>query len=785
MWQLCVMYVTSKTGLFMKRIVCALAAVIALLPSVIRAQERPQSVGLVLSGGGAKGIAHIGVIKALEENDIPIDYVTGTSMGAIVGGLYAAGYTPDEMLDLILSKGFTYWSTGQMDPSLQYYFTKEEPSPAMLSVPIASKRDSLRADSTAVPASLISPLPMSYAFMQLFAAYNAQCGSDFNNLFVPYRCCASDVDAHRRVVLDRGDFGDAIRSSMSFPIVFQPTEFEGMLLYDGGIYDNFPVDVMNTDFAPDFILGSDVSTVETGPQTSLMDQIENLVIQRSDYYLDPETGIKIRFDLNEFSLLDFQQANAIYKIGYDKTMQMIDSIKGRVHTRVPKEYRELRRAAFKAKTPYVRFDKVDVSGGTKAQNRYITDMFTSNVADTFGIPHATEAYYRAVSTGKLNDLQPHAIYNDSTGLFALKLKASVKDDFKVGVGGYITSSTASYVYLSAGYSTFSYNSLAAKVSAWIGQSYLAAMLNARMFLPSATASALDLQAVVSRRKYFHGDNMIFDDDNPSFVRANEAFARLKWSKAAGQLAKFETGLGVGRVSDSFYMPINPDDYYPFRDHCHFNLGQVYASYKSSTLSDVNYPVSGRYYDFTAMGVLGSYKQKSGKDGAEADRSDQSWLQLESVTRNYFQPSRHFSLGVESDVMLSTRKVLKYYNPSIVTAPSYNPTPASNNSFNPAFRANSFVAAGVVPVYRYNDNISARLSLNGFVPVRKIVDKGNGLAGCSSRWFTDPQFYGELSLCYSLPFATVSAYGSYASSPGHDWNVGITFGVYLLAPKFLR
>lgn len=768
----------------MKRSIISLVATLAILPALVSAQERPQSVGLVLSGGGAKGVAHIGVIKALEENNIPIDYITGTSMGAIVGGLYAAGYTPDEMLELILSKGFSYWSTGQMDPSLQYYFTKEEPSPAMLNVPITSKRDSLRADSTAVPASLISPLPMSYAFMQLFAAYNAQCNSDFNNLFVPFRCCASDVDAHHRVVLSKGDFGDAIRSSMSFPIVFQPTEFDGMLLYDGGIYDNFPVDVMNTDFAPDFILGSDVSTVVTGPQTSLMDQIENLVIQSSDYYLDPATGIKIRFDLNEFSLLDFPQAQAIYKIGYDKTMEMMDSIKSRIHTRVPKEYRELRRATFKSKTPYVRFDKVDVSGGTPAQNRYITDMFTSNVVDTFGIPHATEAYYRAVSTGKLNDLQPHALYNDTTGLFALRLKASVKDDFKVGVGGYITSSTSSFVYLSAGYSTFSYNSLSAKVSAWLGQSYMAAMLNARMFLPTATASALDFQAVASRRKYFHGDNMIFDDDNPSFVRTNEYFARLKWSIAGGSLAKFETGLGAARIAESFYMPINPDEFYPFRDHCHFDLAQAFASYKSSTLNDVNYPVEGRSYNFTAMGVLGKHSQTSGKDGMEIDNSRQYWLQIESVTRNYFPFSRHFSFGVESDVMLSTRKLLKYYNPTIVAAPGYNPTPASNNSFNPAFRANSFVAAGVIPIYRYNDNISARLSLNGFVPVRKIIDTGNGLAGYDG-WFKGPQFYGELSLCYSLPFAKVSAYGNYASSPSKNWNVGISFGVYMLAPKFLR
>ncbi|MDE5923259.1 MAG: patatin-like phospholipase family protein, partial [Muribaculum sp.] len=88
----------------------------------------PQSVGLVLSGGGAKGIAHIGVIKALEDNNIPIDYIAGTSMGAIIGGLYAAGYTTDEMLDMILSKEFSYWSTGTIDPSYIYYYAKEEPT---------------------------------------------------------------------------------------------------------------------------------------------------------------------------------------------------------------------------------------------------------------------------------------------------------------------------------------------------------------------------------------------------------------------------------------------------------------------------------------------------------------------------------------------------------------------------------------------------------------------------------------------------------------------------------
>ena len=95
-----------------------------------------QAVGLVLSGGGAKGIAHIGVIQALEENDIPIDYVSGTSMGAIVGGLYAAGYTPQEMMELLTSPGFSYWSSGKTDPAYVYYFSRDEPTSSMLTIPV-------------------------------------------------------------------------------------------------------------------------------------------------------------------------------------------------------------------------------------------------------------------------------------------------------------------------------------------------------------------------------------------------------------------------------------------------------------------------------------------------------------------------------------------------------------------------------------------------------------------------------------------------------------------------
>ena len=181
-----------------------------------------QSVGLVLSGGGAKGIAHIGVIQALEDNDIPIDYIAGTSMGAIVGGLYAAGYTPAEMMDLIESKGFSYWSTGVIDPSWEYYYAKDDPTPKLASINL-NLRDST-ANNNILPTSLINPLPMNYAFMELFAKYTAQCNGDFDRLFVPFRCVTSDVYSKHKIVCRSGSLGNAVRASMSFPIVFEQAE---------------------------------------------------------------------------------------------------------------------------------------------------------------------------------------------------------------------------------------------------------------------------------------------------------------------------------------------------------------------------------------------------------------------------------------------------------------------------------------------------------------------------------------------------------------------------------
>jgi len=745
----------------------------------------PMSVGLVLSGGGAKGIAHIGVIRALEENNIPIDYVAGTSMGAIVGGLYAVGYSPDEMMELITSSDFSYWSTGRIDPAKVYYFSRETPRPTMFKFEInTNPKDSAKTAGSAVPSSLISPLPMNFAFMDLFAKYTAQCSGDFDRLMVPFRCVASDVEGGYKVVHRSGSLGEAIRTSMTFPIVFQPIRVNGVLLYDGGIFDNFPVDVMTKDFAPGIMIGVDVAASAKEPQTSLMDQIDNLVMRRQSYSLPEELGIKLHVDLDEFSLLDFEAARAIEKIGYDHAVAMMDSIKTRVTSRISPVARRLRRAVFKSKTPELVFDSIHVSGGDERQNRYIDYLFRPAHSEAFDVAHARESYYRALSPGRLRDLYPTAIYNDTTSMFTLDLRASVKDRLGIGVGGYITSATNSYLFLNATWRTLSYTSLNMSLNAWVGQSYMAMLANASVDLSTPIPSSLGLTAVLSRQRFYESDHLFYEVKTPSFIVDSEYFGRLDWTWAVGSRAKMSAAVGYGHLFDNFFRTNSRVSFDIGRDKTTYDLGQVRLEYMSNTLNSIDFPTAGAAYNFTAMGVLGKFHFTSADDLIADERSNPRWLQVESRTRNYFDIAKHFSLGLETDVLLSTRKLHDNYNASVVNAPTYNPTAASQNTFNTGYRANSFIGVGIVPVYKYNSSLSARLSLHGFLPVRSIEEDNAGRAYYGD-WFSNPQIFGQLDVSYSLPFATISAYGNYATGRSKGWNVGVSFGVFLLAPKFLR
>lgn len=715
-----------------------------------------QSVGLVLSGGGAKGVAHIGVIQAFEENNIPIDYITGTSMGAIVGGLYAAGYSPAEMMELLAGDMFMNAAAGQINPDYRYYLTSPQPSPQLISFSLGEN-----AAARQVPYSLISPLPMNFAFMEVFAQATQRCGGDFNKLFVPLRTVSSNIEAQRPEVSRSGQLADAVRASMSFPIVFCPIEINDTLHYDGGIFDNFPVSTMKADFHPDLIIGVDVHTdVKSAPNA--INQINDLVTRAQSYNVPAKDGIRIHIDLHDYSLLDFAKSKEIYEIGYRRGLEMVDSIKSRTPARREAQQVKQRRDEFKAGFKPLNFSKVVCEGGKPTQNTYIESQFPSKPFDLKG---ARNGFYRSISGGAMQNLQASAEYVDSA--YVLRLKAYTKSNWSAGAGGYISSSTTSMLYGSIGYKALNQRTLNGKLDAWIGQSYLAAQLMATIRFGSFTPYALSLQGVVSKHIYNQNERVFFNLNEPKFVKNFQTYARAYlFQVACGPHAAASLSAGYGYERVKFAVENGA-----IMRHS-LQLGQLALRYDYNTLNAYDFPTSGLEVHTAAMGLLGNKPNR--------------WLQFRAESRKYWSLHKHFALGLEGELLVSGRKPSKIYEIAIAEAPGYMPTASSYNSFNPSFHAYSFLGAGITPVYKLTSQLQLRGTFHIFAPWQRLGFDETGATTLSKK-IPDPEFFGEIQAVANLKYVNVCAYANYRTGYRNDqgWHVGVTLGLFMLAPEFLK
>lgn len=763
-----------------------LGLILGLVFPMLNARE---SVGLVLSGGGAKGVAHIGVIKALEDNGIPVDYVTGTSMGAIVGSLYSCGWNPEQMLDLILSPDFKYWSTGTLNRKYEYLVSLPDATPKWITFH-PNVKDSTNIFSNIIPTSLINPIPMNLEFLELYSPYSEQCRENFNNLFVPFRCVTSDVYHKHKIVLKSGSLGDAVRASMSFPLVFKPIEIDGVLVYDGGIYDNFPVDVMREDFHPDFIIGVSVSAPDGKPiPGDVYSQLEDMIIQENNYDLPAEEGVKIQVPVLSFGVLDWGASQEIYDIGYKTGLSMVDSIKKRISARESLADVTRRREQFARQTPQVLFDSVQVNGASASQAKYIKYLFEGNRNKKTGkykeidMAQVREGYYRAVEEGKLYNLLPQAKFEED-GRNILVLNATVKSPWSVGIGGWITSSTNSYLYLTAGYHTLNFNSLSVDVAGWLGQTYYAAQVRGRISLTSSSPSYLELEGVLGRQKYYDKEILFYQSDIPSFINQFQEFVRLKYSWAMTRPALGYVSVSYGREKDTYYPQINSEYFDLYKDQTVYDIASVQAGIELNTLNHTMYPSEGKEWRVNLM--LNHEKSQLRIYEAEKLKTWQRHFNgsVELLWKHYFDVHKNFKIGGMAQAMGTIQKLYQDYTSTMIHFSAFAPTPSTRNYYNPGFRSPDYLAVGLMPIWMPFSHAQLRGDFYAYCPVRDIKTGSNGVAVYDG-WFRHAEFIGELAAVYNLPFASVSLYVNYLSTPRSNWNFGLNLGLFMPAPKLLR
>lgn len=311
------------SGLVTKGLVCLILVFSTVFVQKSQAQDtikRP-TIGLVLTGGGAKGFAHIGVLKVLEEAGIKIDYIGGTSMGSVVGGLYAAGYNARQLDSIFSTTNFDELLNDYIPRSYKSFYEKRNGEVYALSLPF-------RKFNVGVPIALSKGLYNYCLLSQL--TNHVQHVRDFSQLPIPFVCIATDIESGQQVVLNKGFLAQALLASSAFPTLFSPVEMDGKILIDGGITNNYPVEEVRK-MGADYIIGVDVQDGlkdrnNLREATRILLQISNLQVIEGMKDKIKQTDLYIKPEVDQYSVISFEKGKEIVLKGEEATFSFCDQI---------------------------------------------------------------------------------------------------------------------------------------------------------------------------------------------------------------------------------------------------------------------------------------------------------------------------------------------------------------------------------------------------------------------------------------------------------------------------
>jgi NTE family protein len=720
-----------------------------------------QRVGVVLSGGGATGFAHIGVLKALEESQIPIDYITGTSAGALIGGLYASGYSPQEIEELALSGSFQAISQNDLEDEFKYYIENPEPDAGLFSLFLS--KDSIL--QKALPTNLLNPTFLDLKVMQLLGLNPRSSFKTFDSLFVPFRCIASDIVNKESIMFDAGNLQQAVRASMTYPFFIPPISVDGKLLYDGGMYNNFPAQNMYDEFGPDFIIGSNVS-YNTGPpiEGDLMSQLANMVTSHSDFSLPCEAGIIIIPDVGEIGTFDFDKIQEAIQKGYEATLAKIDSIKVSVSLRISVDQQEKSRALYKQKKTEFKISRINSHGVKEEQAKYIEKkLLKSKKDEVIEYDVFKRRYLNLYQSEHIGRIFPLLTpLDDSTQMVDLYIKK--QKPLKASFGGHYSSRPVNTGFLSLAYSDFQLTPITVYANAYFGKFYGSVKAGLKFHLPTRTASYLEPIFVMNRWDYFRSLATFFEDVKPSYIIQNEMFWSLQYHIATSSKSKIMFDYSNGRTEDNYYQTdeFTNTDTADYTDFLFYSPGIEFSintlNRKQFTSAGYQLKVSGRFVHGIETTVPGTTTQNM-LEG----KFTRNWGFAKVSFTNYFMKKGVYRLGVFAEGVYSIQPYFNNFRASLLSAHSFNPLPDAKLAFYDDFRSNKYLGGGIMNVFSIMDVVDIRLEAYYFQPIVRIIEE-EGFAA-DGDFFVDRFGIGSASVIYHSPIgplrATVNYFGSEA------------------------
>jgi NTE family protein len=730
--------------------------------SVLNAQK----VALVLSGGGAKGVTHIGVLRALEENGIPINYIAGTSMGAIIGGLYAAGYSPDEMQYMITSEEFKSWISGKIDSRYVYFFRKQQPDASWFTFKF--RYDSVL--TTSLPTNIISPVQMDVALMEIFSSASAVAAYNFDNLFVPFRCVASDIAENKSVVMRSGDLGTAIRASMTFPFYFKPIRIDGKLLFDGGMYNNFPSDVAFDDFNPDIIIGSKAASNYRPPdENDVMSQIQTMLMEKTEFNLFCDNGVLIEPRLKSVNVTDFSHTSEFIDSGYVAAIRAIPAIRSFVTDTIPLSQIQSGRKAFNDRKPPLIIKNVFVNGVNRRQSIYINKSLRTHYNGRallgsgnghMSMSQLKPEYFKLIDEDRIDNPFPRLQFDTATGFFNLQIDAKRENKILAELGGLISSSTTNEIFMQAQYNYWGKQALTTVVNGYFGRFYNSVNVRERIDFPADNPFYIETAYTGNQWNYFKTSTYFFDDKTPSYVVEHENYFSIEGGFPARPKGKVAFGAEIGRRRLDYYQ-VNYFSRLDTTDKTYFDLYSPYISWEINSLNRKQYSRQGVRF-FSGLRLI-SGREKNDPGSASFDTKNfityHNWLQYKLSYENYFLQTGRFSFGFLAEGVLSSQDLFHNYTSTMLMAPSFSPLPEMKTMVMPRYHTTSYAAGGLRSVMTLIRNVDFRLEGYVMQPYREI-QKNDNLTAIYGSEFENTHFVASTSLVYQSPLGPVSLSLSY-------------------------
>jgi len=695
---------------------------------------KAQRVGVVFSGGGAKGLYHIGILKALEENRIPIDYIAGTSMGAIISGLYAIGYSPDEIAQLFLSEQVKLWMSGRIESEYFFYFNRMQVRQEMIALNLDFGAERPVA---VLPTSLVPSTQIDMSFNEIFAAANAFSGGDFNELFVPFRCVASDVYNKQEVVYRSGDLGKAIRASMTIPMVFRPLKADSILLYDGGIFNNFPWEPLEEDFQPDiFIGGKCVKGLQNPDETSLMEQIEAITMMHTDFNLPEGRGVMIERVFADVNMLDFSRAQYIMDLGYQDAMEAMDTIRSKITRRQDPAALHNKRLTFRSQLPELVFDDYRVSGVNADQAHYVRRMLGLDDGKThsFSFPEFKSAYFRLLSEGEIIGDYPDMKYNDTTGFFSVDLFLRTRPSFRLKIGGNISSAALNQAYIGLEYKTVARSAHSFRFDGNFSGVYSSLRTGWRTDFYLKGPVYFDLFLNMNDYNYKKGPNW-GTFSKYGYNSYEDRFASASFGLPLGRSSALQFRFNVGTNEFRYYERDYPSREFGTEDRTKFRFYGIQVEASRRTLNYSTFPTRGTYQSLSAIAVDGRERFLPGenfipKDGNGNPLRDEEgnilygynpyqgkqgrrWIGARFVREEYFPVSNWLTLGYDLEAVWTNRPDFYTKRATNFVSPGYTPTTYSQNLYISKNRGQYYLGLGLLPVVEFADQFYLKSSAHLF------------------------------------------------------------------------